>query len=386
MWIKSALAGALGLVVSPAVATEAPDYSLLGDWPVKTTTESGVEIGLKGNLSYDYNRFGDDERPGGGSRFADDDAWRRQELNAYLRKPGVFEIAMGYDLRNKVWLDNFVRLSSRVGGDVRIGHFKTPVGYEEAAVGTASTTFVERSLPVSTIFAGRRLGVDWTYEQLKGWYLNAAVMSGGDLLGDNAGRTLAARVVFNPVHTDSDLVHLGLSGSNEKRDDDSVRIRVRPEAFLTPTRLVDSGVIGSVEAIHRQGLEAIWQHGPLLLQSEYLRMAVQRGHRPDYEADGYYVSGAWVVTGEKRSYKSAAFGNVKPKREHGALELALRYSTVDIDHGLLNGGREKNWTLGVNWYLGQHVKLQGNYVRVDSKRRGVDIDPSIVELRAQIYF
>lgn len=386
MWIKSALASAMSLAFSSAIAAEAPNYSLLGDWPVKTTTESGVEIGLKGNLSYDYNQFGDDDLPGGGSRFADDDAWRRQELNAYLRKPGVFEIAMGYDFRNKTWLDNYIRLSSKVGGDLRIGHFKTPVGYEEAAVGTTSTTFIERSLPATTVYQGRRLGVDWTYEKLKGWYINAAVMSGGDLLGDNEGRTLAARVVFNPVQNDSDLVHVGLSGSNEKRDDDSARIRVRPEAFLTASRLVDSGAIGSVEAIHRQGLEAIWQHGPLLVQSEYLRMAVQRNGRPDYEADGYYVSGSWVLTGEKRSYKSAAFGNVKPKNDYGAVEVALRYSTVDIDHGLLNGGREKNWTLGVNWYIGQHFKLQGNYVLVDSTRRGVDLDPSIFELRAQIYF
>lgn len=386
MWIKSALASAMSLAFSSAIAAEAPNYSLLGDWPVKTTTESGVEIGLKGNLSYDYNQFGDDDLPGGGSRFADDDAWRRQELNAYLRKPGVFEIAMGYDFRNKTWLDNYIRLSSKVGGDLRIGHFKTPVGYEEAAVGTTSTTFIERSLPATTVYQGRRLGVDWTYEKLKGWYINAAVMSGGDLLGDNEGRTLAARVVFNPVQNDSDLVHVGLSGSNEKRDDDSARIRVRPEAFLTASRLVDSGAIGSVEAIHRQGLEAIWQHGPLLVQSEYLRMGVQRNGRPDYEADGYYVSGSWVLTGEKRSYKSAAFGNVKPKNDYGAVEVALRYSTVDIDHGLLNGGREKNWTLGVNWYIGQHFKLQGNYVLVDSTRRGVDLDPSIFELRAQIYF
>ncbi|KRB06140.1 porin [Lysobacter sp. Root690] len=386
MWIKSALASAMSLAFSSAVAAEAPSYSLLGDWPVKTTTESGVEIGLRGNLSYDYNEFGDDRVAGGGARFADDHAWRRQELNAYVRKPGVFDAAMGYDFENKVWLDNFIRLSNERGGDLRIGQFKTAVGYEEGAVGTTSTTFLERALPVSTVYAGRRLGVDWTYEKLKGWYINAAVMSGGDLQGDNDGRMLAARVVFNPVKTDADIVHVGVSGSNEKRDDDSARIRVRPEAFLTPVRLVDSGAIGSVEAINRAGLEAIWQHGPLLLQSEYLRMAVQREGQPDYEADGYYVSGAWVLTGEKRSYKSAAFGNVKPKHDYGAFEVALRYSTVNIDHGLLRGGKQKDWTLGLNWYIGQHFKLQANYVVVDSERRGVELDPNITELRMQVYF
>lgn len=388
MKIQTALACAMSLAfASNAMAADAPRYSVLGEWPVKLTTESGIEAGLKGNLGYDYNRFGDDALPGGGTRFKDDDAWRRQELNAYLRKPGVFEAAIGYDFKSKLWLDNFLRFSSDVGGDLRVGQFKTPVGYEEAAVGTTATTFLERSLPASMVYEGRRLGVDWTYEKLKGWYFNAAVMSGGDLQGLNDGRTLAGRVVFNPIKRDDDVLHLGVSASNEKRDDDLARVRVRPEAFLTDVRLVDSGALGQVDSIDRLGLEAIWQHGPLLLQSEYLRMSVNREGRPDYSADGYYVSGSWVLTGEKRAYKSAAFGNVKPTHAYGAVELAARYSHVDLDDRQASlGGRQSDWTFGVNWYIGQHFKLQANYVMADSKRRGVDLDPDIAQVRMQIYF
>ncbi|MGO1071263.1 OprO/OprP family phosphate-selective porin [Lysobacter sp. CA199] len=387
MRIKSMLAGAVSLAFAGAACAEAPSYSLLGDWPVKLATDSGVELGLRGNLSYDYNRFGDDRLPNGGERFVVDDAWRRQELNAFLRKPGVFDVAIGYDFKSKVWLDNFLRLSNEVGGDLRIGQFKTPVGYEESAVGTTSTTFLERSLPASMVYQGRRLGVDWTYEKLAGWYFNAALMTGGDLQGDNDGRTLGARVVFNPLKTDSDVIHLGVAASNEKHDDDSARLRVRPEAFLTDVRLVDSGALGRVETVDRLGLEAIWQHGPLLVQGEYLRIDVEREGLNDYSADGYYVSAARVLTGEKRSYKSAAFGNVKPKHGYGAVELAARYSHVDLDDRDVSfGGRQSDWTVGVNWYIGQHFKLQANYVMVDSKRRGIDLDPNIAELRLQIYF
>ncbi|MFD0322070.1 OprO/OprP family phosphate-selective porin [Lysobacter gummosus] len=387
MRINTALVGAMSLAFAATAQAETADYSLLGDWPVKLTTDSGLELGLKGNANYDYNEFGDDRLPSGADRFVDDDAWRRQELSAFVRKPGVFEIAAGYDFKSKLWLDNFLRLSSKVGGDLRIGQFKTPVGYEESAVGSNASTFMERALPVGLMYEGRRLGVDWTYDKLPGWYINAALMSGGDLQGNNDGRTLGARVVFNPIKTDADVIHLGLSASNEKRDDDQARARVRPEAALTDVRLVDSGALGHVEAINRQGLEAIWRHGPLLVQSEYLRMGVDRYGQPDYSTDGYYIAGSWVLTGEARPYKNSGFGNLKPSRAFGAVEVAVRYSQVDLDdRGVALGGRQRDWTLGANWYIGQHFKLQANYIWADSKRRGLQLDPDIAQLRMQIYF
>lgn len=371
--------GAMALLAAPCAWAQPGGYSVFGDWPVKLVGESGIEAGLKGNLSYDYARFDDDA-------FADDDAWRRQELNAYVRKPGVFELALGYDFRNEVWLDNFVRVSG-AGGDLRIGQFKTPVGYEESAVGTTATTFMERALPVSAFYAGRRLGVDWSYDKRPNWWFNLGVQAGGDLLGDNHGRTLGGRAVFNPLKDESQLLHLGLSASNEKREDDSLRLQVRPEAFLSTRRLVDTGALKQVEGIDRLGVEAIWQRGPLLLQSEYLRIGVDREGAPDFSGDGWYLAASWVLTGETRSYKSAAFGNLKPSRGWGAVELAARYSRVDLDDaGSALGGRQSDWTFGANWYIGQHFKLQFNYVWADASRRGVELDPEIAQLRAQIYF
>ena len=71
----------------------------------------------------------------------------------------------------------------------------------------------------------------------------------------------------------------------------------------------------------------------------------------------------------------------------GAVELAARYSHVDLDDaGVALGGRQSNWTVGANWYIGQHFKLQFNYVWTDARRRGVELDPEIAQLRAQIYF
>jgi phosphate-selective porin OprO and OprP len=79
-------------------------------------------------------------------------------------------------------------------------------------------------------------------------------------------------------------------------------------------------------------------------------------------------------------------GDVKPKNSYGALELAVRYSELDLNDGTVLGGRERDWTVGANWYLNRYLKLQANYVHAQSDRRGLGVDPNVIEIRAQIQF
>ncbi|HSX62155.1 MAG TPA: porin [Tahibacter sp.] len=376
----------LALGIGLALAAPARAYDLLGDWPTKFKTGSGIEYGVRGTIQYDTNRFSDDTLPSGAARFEDLETWRRKETYLYARKNGVWELAAGYDFQAHVWVDAYFRLLNKRVGDFRIGQFKTPVGFEEGAIGSGATTFMERALPVQAVNQGRRIGLDWTYENVPGWLLNAAVFSGGDLNGDNDGTTWAARAVFNPVKSETSIVHLGIAGSIEERDDEIARIRARPEANLTAIRLIDTGNLGGADQIKRVGLEGAWAQGPFSLQGEFLTIDASRRTARDFAADGAYLYASYVLTGESRPYKSGAFGNVKPKHDHGAVELGLRYSTLDLDDGIVAGGRQHDWTLGVNWYLGQHFKLQANYVRAFSDKGALALDPKITELRAQIHF
>jgi phosphate-selective porin OprO/OprP len=77
----------------------------------------------------------------------------------------------------------------------------------------------------------------------------------------------------------------------------------------------------------------------------------------------------------------------------GAFEIALRYSELDLNDGPVKGGKEDDWTIGANWYLGTHWKLQANYVWANSTKfygnplnADADVDPRIFEVRAQVYF
>jgi phosphate-selective porin OprO and OprP len=93
-----------------------------------------------------------------------------------------------------------------------------------------------------------------------------------------------------------------------------------------------------------------------------------------------------VATGESRPYDGGNVGNIKPKGAWGALEFALRYSELHLNDGVVQGGRERDWTLGANWYINRYLKLQANDVHAQSDRRGLAVDPNVVEVRAQIQF
>ena len=377
---------ALGLALVLALAAPAQAYDLLNEWPTKFKTKSGIEFGTRATLQYDTNHFSDDTLPNGSARFEDLETWRRKEVYLYARKSGSWELAAGYDFQSKLWVDAYLRLFNKEIGDFRIGQIKTPVGFDEGAIGSGSTTFMERPLPVQAVNQGRRIGLDWTYEKIPGWLLNAGFFSGGDLNGDNDGTTWAARAVYNPVKTEDNVVHLGIAGSIEDRDDEVARIRARPEANLTAIRLIDTGNLGGTEQIRRFGLEGAWAQGPFSLQAEYLTIGAERRNAADFSGKGAYAYASWVLTGENRPYKSGGFSNVKPKNSYGAIEAALRFSTLDLNDGLTRGGKQHDWTLGLNWYLGQHIKLQANYIRAFSDRGNLSLDPKITELRAQVYF
>ena len=92
------------------------------------------------------------------------------------------------------------------------------------------------------------------------------------------------------------------------------------------------------------------------------------------------------LTGESRPYSAGNVSNPKPANGYGAVELAARYSTLDLDDGPIGGGRQHDWTFGANWYLTPYMKLQANYVRLDATQDGVTTRPDAVEVRAQVHF
>jgi phosphate-selective porin OprO/OprP len=183
------------------------------------------------------------------------------------------------------------------------------------------------------------------------------------------------------------LVHVGASYSSRDTTDDTQRYRSRPEAHLFD-RFVDTDDFASDHA-ELVGLEAAWVAGPLSLQGEYIFANADASSTGNF--DGYYAQISYFLTGEHRKYKpsSGAFSRVKPKKNWGwnkgpgAWEVAVRYSSVDLDDSSVSGGELDDVTVGLNWYLNPNTRLMWNYVHADKEGVG---DADIFLARLQIDF
>lgn len=390
----------LPAVIALAVLAPMAQAYDLDDWPTHYTFSDGTDIGVTGVYRYDIDEFSDDRKPDGSDAFDDSHTNRRKELGLTLKKKGVYDAIVDYEYQGKTWLDTNIRLQSKAFfgqdyGAFRFGYSKTPVSFE-GVTSTKATSFLELALPAQAIFEGRRTGVDWQFER-PAYIANVGYYWGQDLLGDNDGTTLAGRIAWTPRKAAGDVLHLGISASREDRDSTtdgrgvehaaSARFSTPPEAGLTPVRLVDSGTLAKVDRVERGGIEALWIGGPWSVQGELLRTDVSRyGGNPDFSASGGYVFGSWMLTGESRPYSGGNVSNIKPKGRWGAWELLVRYSELDLDDGPIQGGSEHDWTIGANWYLTEHFKLQANLIRAWSDKGNLSLDPTIFETRVQIYF
>lgn len=392
--MKRIILGALALFVPVVAAADGTGYDWRTNWPTHHVFADGTDLGLNLKYQYDFDRFSED-----GGTFENAQTNRRKEFGFFVRKKGVYDATAIYDFQAKVWLDVFFRLQTKAlfgddYGAVRVGFMKTPVGFE-GNTGTGSTSFLEASLPMQAIYANRRIGIEWATIR-KAYLVQLGYYNGGNLQGDLDGRMVAGRAAWTPRNATGDVLHLGLSVSREspygstdgrgRYTPPSVRLRATPEAGLATQRLVDSGVLSVTDHVDRRGAELLWIQGPWSVQGEYLDARVKLDEKPAYKAHGWYTFGSWVLTGESRGYSAGNIADVVPKGPWGAVEVLVRYSTLDLDDGTVPGGTEHDWTLGANWYLTKYLKLQANYVRAVSDRRDVRVDPRIFEVRAQIMF
>jgi phosphate-selective porin OprO and OprP len=296
---------------------------------------------------------------------------------------------------------------------LRAGAFAPFIGLEDAG-STSGMLFLERpaisDIARSVAAGGYREGVQLAAVGQR-WFASGAVTartvtvispSGGpaELYGDPLG--VVGRIAVLPVQSPDLLLHLGAHGSylvtpgNAGGPDPSpgtisypVELRTQPELRVDPTQFIDTGQINAAHAA-TVGAELAIQHRNLFLQGEYEWIKIDR--RGVALANpwfwGWYIEGSWLLTGEIRRYNSGNFafdgpavtGGFDPgKGDWGALEFAARYSVADLNYraGLpgtapsadaIRGGKQDVWSVGLNWYLNQVVRLMFDFQHVNVGR------------------
>jgi phosphate-selective porin OprO/OprP len=383
----------------------------------------GSEISFEGLLQADAYKYDNDVLLLGatsGAALGDgadtDFGMRRAELVFKGKGPGMWNWVLGYDARADKFLD--ANISYRFSGftTVRVGQFKQPNSLEELG-STRNNDFISKAMTTNLQALSRRVGVS-AGTGADNWTITGSVFTRELTRNLGEGKGFGARGTWAPI-LDAEgrtFLHLGLSYVDyEARDagsavgvtpvvdgDGRARFRVRPDADLTGTRLIDSGQFTDGDRIGTFGAEAAFVHGAFKAQAEYMHTNTSRTAHEDYGFDSWYVSGVWNLTGETWGYKDGVVTTTLPNEPgSGMWQVAGRYDHVDLDDGSVLatstvdgvlGGKESNWTVGVNYYWRSNFKFALNYVKVDSQkwdaslRTDVQDNPGILEFRAQLYW
>jgi phosphate-selective porin OprO and OprP len=294
------------------------------------------------------------------------------------------------------WRDVYVDGRVVRGLDVRAGHFKIPFGLDQLT-GSMDLDFNYRSLAGTYLAPGRDAGVmahgRVLSERLR--YQAAIFRRGGDNVrasersDPQTDRTVAGRLVFKPWNgSDSHrllrTLAAGIAVTNGEipAGPNSLRGKTVPgDPFFD--RVYVNG------RRQRVGAEFQWRPASLGIQGEFMHarderrgQGIENDDLPDAVARGWYVSGTWLVTGER---KRDAVEPARPFPVHGmgAIEIAARVEQVGSSSGsssapVFSSPRspwipprtDTVWTTGVNWYLNSYVKLQANLIHEQRRLNG----------------
>ncbi len=270
----------------------------------------------------------------------------------------------------------------------QVGKFKIPFSMEQLT-GTHNLDFVLRSRVADDLAPGRDIGASLhgRFFQRGLNYEVGVFRHGGEhedaLAAETetiAQRTYAARVTEAPLRllrTPKILkdLELGIAGTSGGIPEGLNGMRGHTASGKTFFHR--SNVRGTR---FRLGTELNWSPGPFSVKSEFIHARDERSGQsirgtdlPFLISRGWYVTGTWVITGEKKA------NGIEPRRPlfvaggMGAIELAARYEqlrfgssehigapsrTPRASNILANSDRV--WTAGVNWYLNNFVKIQVN--------------------------
>jgi len=332
--------------------------------------------------------------------------------------------------------DSYIKQNFSKPFSVKFGAFKEPFSMEEAT-SNRYTTFIERNMATNTFVDNLNtykvgIGANWVEERWQAGtsFQTEGIGGYGNAYGSNnlAGTSLASattgigsatnlnggvnrnngggstsweangRLTGMPwMESKTKFLHIGASGSyinlnnNLKADgtynNGGVVFANGIGSNVDRTGLFNTGNLTASKArqaeyLTRFGAESALVYGPFSAQGEYIRTDVSgKGYDKNESLDGYYGYATYFLTGESRAYKGStgAWDRIKPTRNFdlkgglGAWELAGGYDYMNLNSGVINGGRVSTAKFGLNWYPNPHVRVMADYVHA------LDINTDIIK-------
>jgi phosphate-selective porin OprO/OprP len=289
--------------------------------------------------------------------------------------------------------------------NIRIGNQKMPFSLE-ALTSSRFQTFMGRAMAVEALAPGRQHGIMFYDAPCDGQWTWAVGFSGdsNDYGNGTTDKSLYLRIagapIYEPKAEQYTVVQIGGSIAYRRMDDDQWEFCTGPESCPAP-EIVDTGWFEAEHGLF-WGLEALVIYGPFSFQAEYMVADMDAKHYDDPVFSGWYAYASFFLTeGDRRHWGDTIGQRVYPKTLFhddpgtGAVELALRYSDIDLDDEDVYGGEADTWTIGLNWYLNSQTRVMLNYIWGDADHdsralqlngKGYVDDVDIFQIRFQIDF
>ena len=249
--------------------------------------------------------------------------------------------------------DAYVNWNRFEWGNLKVGQFKTPYGYEQLLPDTKILT-VERSLPNDMLTLSRQIGVGASGDFLeKRLGYSAGVFNGNGVnngFNDNGEFQYVARLAGRPFRGKwgkQDVAwDLGVNGYVS--DDTALRINGFGLDSAPATPAVDNLFTG-----RRYGWAADTQFkvGRLGVYGEYFQSRFEQDAGPAINGSGWYVMATWELILKR-------------------LQAVGKFETFDPNADI-SGDSTDEWTMGLNYFVkGDAIKLSANYLLGDQPGDG----------------
>lgn len=342
--------------------------------------DGAFDMQIGGRLHVDVANHSNDDNLTGNVKAMDGTEIRRGRIymkgHAYKDWEYMIETDFG---GNKVGIKDLYLMYSGFDApvEVTVGHQKHAVSME-VQESSNDIMFTERSM-VSALtipYFDRAIGMN-----VKGFGNNWNVQGGiyGDHVSQSAnknideGRGFGIRGTFTPILEKDRLIHLGLNYGYRKLDDNG-QLGDKNEFGYETTNASElklfKTAVTNMETVKTGIAEFAAMYGPFSFQSEYAKTTVERKVGQDLDFDAWYAQVGWTLTGESRSYKGSdgEFKRLKPHNNFdwkngtwGAWEVAARYDALDLVDSTIMGGDGKRYTIALNWYLNDNMRLMADY-------------------------
>lgn len=287
-------------------------------------------------------------------------------------------------------IDSFIAYKGFKDSEILIGNFFENNGLD-ANTPNLVNPLMERSAAFSTFRKLRRAGASYNYYQQ-----DYAVKFGvfGPSINktklEDRGEGVSGRAYYLPINDmeNGHYLHVGFNASYRTPEsiNNTLRYKSSGNSWVIDENIINSGVMRNVNNHQHYSPEVRYQNGAFSATAEYFKTIINR-NSSDLSFDSSYVLMSYFLTGQQYEYGFKNGAPIDVINKEGAIEVATRYSNVDMNNKDVRGGKLNSYDLGVNYYPKDNLKFMLNYTYNKLKESPMtNKNPQHIMMRAQLWF